>query len=94
MAVANFHDQEAEYAAYRKSGLAYVANGLNMGTDWIRLHRTDCPFLGSDRYERLTSVAKACSRDKAELIAWLRINHGPEGDGYQVCAACERTGPV
>ena len=92
MAVEQFHNQEREYATYLRQGLAFVCNGMDMGPEWRRLHRTDCPMLSIHPSKIKTSVAKACSRDLRELTSWLTSRLGPEGSGFTFCSFCQRAG--
>jgi hypothetical protein len=92
MGVEQFHHQEHEYAAYMRQGVSFVCNGLDMGTEWHRLHQSDCPMLHRNKDELPTSVAKACSRDLKELIRWLTMRFGGEGEGFQFCYFCRQAG--
>lgn len=64
--VAQFHHQEADYTRYVAEGPAFVCNGLDMTSEYHRLHYSTCNMLnraGSASTGLHTSVRKACSRD-------------------------------
>jgi hypothetical protein len=91
--VTEFHNQEAEYARFLAGGGGFVCNGLDMGPEWRRLHRSDCVMLhraGPASYGLHTSVKKAGSRSLSDLIRWLEERFGAEGDGFSYCAFCFR----
>lgn len=94
MAVEHFHQQEREYATYLREGNSFVCNGLGMGVEWHRVHRSDCIMLNRNVQEQRTSVAKACSRDLSELTRWLTERFGAEGTGFQCCHFCRQADRV
>lgn len=94
MAVQEFLNQEREYAAYLRAGVAYICNGLGMGPEWHRIHRSDCNMLHRDKDELRTSVGKACSRDRVELIRWVTERFGREGVGFVYCHFCRQADRV
>jgi hypothetical protein len=92
--IEQFFNQEAEYTRFLQRGGSFICNGLGMGTQWHRVHKSGCNMLdraGPAKHGLHTSVKKACGRSLPELMAWLEREYGPEGQGYSFCAFCFRS---
>ncbi len=91
--VVEFFNQESEYQTFLSAGPAFICNNLGYGPETHRLHRSDCSILhraGPAKTGLHTSVRKACSRNRDELIRWLSERFGPEGTGFAYCRFCFR----
>jgi len=91
--VIEFHNQEAAYESFLAAGPAFVCNNLGTGSQYHRVHRSDCNILnraGPAKTGLHTSVRKACSRDLNDLVADLAGRFGPEGTGFTYCQFCFR----
>ena len=84
-----FRNDDTAYEAARHSWAHYIYNDFGgRNPTYKKLHHADCRTLDLKPGLKTTSVPKVCSDSRAELLAWILTNRGPEGSGYTLCQVC------